>query len=106
MARVRRIPHHWRPVSSVGQLAGDPGRRHGARTAQHYHVSRTVQISLTPQQETDLAPLVREASQRRQNILLLATAVPRDGTWQLQVVNVPATLGPKLRRLLNKEGCV
>ena len=36
-------------------------------------------------------------------LFFIAVAVPRDGAWELQVVSVPATIGPKLRRLFKTE---
>jgi hypothetical protein len=66
-------------------------------------MSAIIQLSLTSDQEALLAPLVKQACDARRNLFFIAVAVPRDGAWELQVVSVPATIGPKLRRLFKTE---
>jgi hypothetical protein len=102
---LRTIQSHWQHIPSLERLAGNPFRSTSDLPIKAaFHVSPLMQISLTPQQEDALAPIVREALEARRNVLFVATAVPRDGAWHLQVMNVPPTIGPKLRRLLNTEG--
>jgi hypothetical protein len=62
-----------------------------------------VEFSLNGEQEELLAPLVRQASCSRRNILFLATAAPHNGAWRLQVIEVSPTTGSKILKLIQPE---
>jgi hypothetical protein len=72
--------------------------------------SNVVRIQLTAQQVEQLAPLVQQSIERRENILFVATAVPfwLNGTaiWELQSTVIPARIGQRIRKLVLSESAV
>jgi hypothetical protein len=50
-----------------------------------------------------LAPIVRNAVLARSNVLFIAEALPRNGSWFFQAMTITASTGAKLRRLLDAD---
>ncbi|MBV9107355.1 MAG: hypothetical protein JO313_15165 [Verrucomicrobia bacterium] len=66
--------------------------------------SKVIELVLTLEQQSQLAPLVRIAAASRRNVIFIATAAPHiiDGhsIWRFQIVSIAPTTGTKVRRLL------
>ena len=77
------------PVVSAGRANGQPGS--------------IVELHLTSEQEARLAPIVRNAVLARSNVLFIAEALPRNGSWFFQAMTITASTGAKLRRLLDAD---
>jgi hypothetical protein len=63
-----------------------------------------IELRLTPDQAEQLAPLVRTAASRRENVLFFSTAAPYidDGQarWRLQAASVSFRTGQKILKLI------
>jgi hypothetical protein len=68
--------------------------------------TKVVHLELTNLQVDQLAPLVIEASGKRENVLFICAAVPfwsREEAatiWEFQVVTIPARIGERLKKLI------
>jgi hypothetical protein len=62
-----------------------------------------VGLQLSKEQERLLAPIVREASAKRANVVFLASVAPDNGAWWLQATVIPARVGSKILQILKKE---